>query len=97
MTVRNDGQAPLGDIELIVESHATGDRALRKEIRILKPGDAVSFRFHELNPTAKLRFRIGGKTFVYDEDFDLWAGEGWILAVDSHGAVSSLYESTAAD
>lgn len=91
VVIRNDGGAALQNVQLTLRDPR--GRLIRcKSVQNLSPGESISFRHSENDPRADLRFSLAGQMHSYEGAFDLWQGEGWVLAVDSSGSISSGYE-----
>ena len=72
-------------IPAVASFDASQSRTFRRESR-------SASRHSENDPRANLRFSLAGQMHSYEGAFDLWQGEGWVLAVDSSGSISSGYE-----
>jgi hypothetical protein len=91
VVIRNDGQTDLHSVELTLRD-SSGCLVLCKSVPMLAPGESVTFRHSANDPRADLRFALAGQVYSEHEAFDLWRGEGWVLAVSANGRVSSSYE-----
>ena len=92
VVIRNDSDSDLHHVELTLRD-SQGQLVLSRSVPTLSPGESISFRHSANDPSADLRFTLAGQVHSHHEAFDLWRGEGWLLAIDSSGRLSSTYES----
>jgi hypothetical protein len=96
VVIRNDSDTDLQHVELTLRD-SQGQLILSRSVPTLSPGESISFRHSANDPSADLQFTLAGQVHSHHEAFDLWRGEGWLLAIDSSGRLLSTYESAGSD
>jgi len=90
--IRNSSGARVQDVKLVLRAK-DGDWTMSRRMSNLSPGETVAFRHGEHDTSAALEFRIGDRTYEYEEGYiDLWTGEGWVFDIQSDGTVRGSYD-----